>query len=54
MAGHVAQNWNTIYSNLLLMYEKLDDLEFRYYLEELSSSSRSSGNSIVLKSSKQK
>jgi hypothetical protein len=34
--------------------DRLDDLKSRYYFVELSSSSRSSGNSTVFKSSKQK
>jgi hypothetical protein len=27
LAGHVAQNWNTIWPSLLMMYQKLGDLE---------------------------
>jgi hypothetical protein len=30
MAGYVAQNWNTIWPSLSLMYKKLKELEAAY------------------------
>lgn len=34
MAGHVAQNWNTILSSLLGMHEKLVELGNLYHVED--------------------
>jgi hypothetical protein len=30
MAGHVAQNWNTVYPSLLNSYRKLKELQEQY------------------------